>query len=311
MRILKILRISTLALVGLFKSPSPPFNTISIAPLLIGSNTPIEVDTSASYLRFAIYISNTRYSAQEIVSDTITKPGVYTYSYNNSYTKTKSQIYVKYWTSESGTSKESAKYDFNVTGTSTSRYISDDDVISTTKTIGIFKSDLSFERKEMTYSFEGFKGIYAPDFYHKIDLQEFKIYLDKKYHFFMKANIELLIGNVDGVFNDIDGLDSHASFPLVLEDKGDYYAFSLVHTLYVNPINLRLSSNPKAGYVQTEHIFLPVNEMQNQAQFNAYFALRSVGIDNDLWIHHFEIRATSNLLGDCHNSQYCVAREFQ
>ena len=312
MRIFKILRISFLTLLSFFKTPlSPPFNSISIAPLGRGEETLIKVDTDSNYLRFSVFISNDRYSSQEILSDTITKPGVYKYTYNNSYTRTKSKIFIKYATSESGTYTTSEKYDFNVSNVSKTKYISDDDVITTTKTIGVFKSDLSFERKELTFTFDGFKGIYAPDYYHKIDLKEFKIYLDETYHDFMIGNPSIVLGNVDGVFNDIDGVDSQVIFPLTLEDKGDYYTFSLTHTLYVNPHTLRLSSNPKVGYVQTEHIFLPVNEMKKQTEFAAMFALSSMGIDKDYWIHRFEIRATSNLLGDCHNSQYCVVREYE
>lgn len=312
MRIFKILRISFLTIFSVLKSPmSPPFNSISIGPLITGDKTLIEVDTSSSYLRFSVFISNDKYASKEILSATITKPGVYKYEYGNSYTRTRSKIFIKYSTSETGTLKESAKYDFNVSNSSKTRYISDDDVITTTKTIGIFKSDLSFEKKSLTFTFDGFKGIYAPDFYHKIDLKEFKIYLDNKYHNFMRGNPQFVLANVDGVFKDIDGADSQAIFPLTMEDKGDYYTFSLAHTLYVDPSSLRLSSNPKAGYVQTEHIFLPVNEMQNQTKFAAMFALSSMGIDKDYWIHKFEIKATSNLLGDCHNSQYCVVREFE
>ena len=309
MKILKILRISFLTLFGLFKNPtSPPFNMISISPLVLGGETKIVVDTDYSYLKFSINISNDKYSSKEILSGTITKPGKYNYIYNNQYTRTKSKLFIKYATSETGSYKTSAKYDFNVTGASKSTYINDVESITTTKTIGVFKSDLSFEAKHLTYTFEGFADYYAPEYYQKINLDEFKIYLDKEFHVFMNSNPWLVLANVDNLFCDIDRVDDYASFPLTLNDQGDFYSLSLAHTMYVNPSTLRMSSNPKTGYVQTEHIFLPVNEMQHQRDFSAYFALKSMGIDNDYWVSRFEIKASLNLLGDCHNSKYCVAR---
>lgn len=309
MKILQISRISFLTLFSLFRSPtSPPFNSISIGPLIVGGETKIVVDTDSSYLQFDVYISNDKYSTKLIITETIKKAGIYTYIYNNEFTRTKNKMYIQYKASESGTVKTSSKYDFNVSGTSKTRYISDDETVTTTKTVGVFKSDLSFEAKNLTYSFEGFTDYYAPDYYQKIDLKSFKIFLDNKYHEFMTSSPSLVLANLDNVFSDIDNVDDYARFPLVLNDQGDYYTFDLAHTMYVNPSTLRMSSNPKTGYVQTEHLFLPVNEMQNQRNFGGYFALKSMGIDKDYWVRRFEIKASKNLFGDCHNSKYCVAR---
>ncbi len=312
MRIFKILRISFLTLFGLFKTPTcPPFNTISIGPLMKKGETKIVVDTDSDYLKFSINISNDLYSTKEIYQGTVTKPGVYTYVYNNEYTRTKNKVFIKYTTTEGGTYKTSSKYDFNITGSSKTRYINDDSEVSTTKTIGVFRSDLSFEASKMNFSFEGFIDYYAPDYYHKIDLKEFKIHLDSKYHTFMSSNPYLIFANVDNVFADIENVDDYASFDLTLVDQGDYFTFALAHTMYVNPNNLRMSSNPKVGYIQTDNIFLPVNEMSNQKDFGAYFAMKSMGIDLDYWVHKFEIKAETNLFGDCHNSKYCVARVIE
>ena len=87
------------------------------------------------------------------------------------------------------------------------------------------------------------------------------------------------------------------------------YTFELKDDLYVNRETLRLSSTPKEGYVKTRHIYLPVNEMQNQSNYDCNFVMTDFGIDKDMIVHNFKLKALKNTFGDCSNSKYCIIRK--
>ena len=285
------------------------FETISISPLRRNDTTTIEVVATWNYFEFEIYLKNDKYpNGVVIAADTIINPKTCIYTYNNEYTRGNNEIYFKYRWRPGTTARTSGSYAFNVG--SHSNYNFDDETVRTsTQTIGVFHKDMSFETVNLTYTFEGFQDYYAPDYYQRIDLCDFHIYIDEKYHPFMHAVPSLVIANVDGVFDDIEGSDDLVLFPLELIETENGFSFTLTSTFYVDPFTLLMSSYPKQGYVQTQNIFLPVNKMREQSEFESYFSISKFGIDNDYIIHHFTLCAQSNIMGDCTNSQYCVIRE--
>lgn len=310
MKIFQILHISILPILSLFRLEQQRyFNSITIGPLTRNGSTIIEVDTSWRYFEFELYLTNDRYKSGVVIAqDTITKKGKYSYTYNNSYTRNTNKIFLKYRYKSGGSQTTSGSYDFNLVGGKTYQF-DDESIISSTGSVGIFHSDMTFSEENITYTFEGFDDYYAPNYYQKIELSEFHIYVDEKYHKYIHANPSLVIANVDGVFDDINGSDESVIFPLQLIETENGFSFALASSYYVDPFTLLMSTNPKAGYVQTEHIFLPVNKMAVQQEFESYFALQNFGISNEYLIHHFTLSAVNNIMGDCTNSEYCVVRE--
>ena len=309
MKILKILRISCLPLFSLFRNVEvKPFNSITISPLYKRATSSIVVDTDSSYLSFSIFLKNDVYKNLEILTKTITKPGTYTYTYNNAQTRNRNQIYIKYKSSENGEYKTSDLQQFNI-ATGSSYHVSSEQSLTTVGTVGIFYSDLSFESQHVTYTFEGFDDYYSPDYFHKIDLLDFNIHSSHKCLPYINSTITLVIKTPNDVFKDIGGIDGGGRFNLNIIEQKDSFTFELANTYYVDPATLLMSKNPKNGYVQTRHIFLPVNEMQNQDKYEAYISMESFGINNDYLIYNFKICALENLIGNCTNSLYCVVRE--
>jgi hypothetical protein len=285
-----------------------PFNSITISPLYKNQTTIIVLDTDSSYLSFSVFLKNDKYKSLEILNRTITKPGKYIYTYDNAQTRTKNQIYIKYKASENGEYKTSDLQQFNIV-IGTTRYVSSEEALETVGTLGVFKSDLSFETVRITYNFEGFDDYYGPDYFNKLNLNDYHIRIDQKYHPFLDSTITLVIKTEDNIFKDCGGMNNGGVFNLRLVEKDDYYTFELANTYYVNPVTHLMSSEPKNGYVQTNNIFFPINDIKNQDKYEAYFAMRNFGIDKDYLIHKFGICAANNLMGDCFNSQYCVVRE--
>ena len=296
-------------MLSFFRSPEvKPFNSIIISPLYMRDTSIIVVDTDNNYLSFSVFLKNDRYKNLEILSRTITNPGKYTYTYDNAQTRSKNQIYIKYKSSENGEYKTSDLQQFNVVSGST-RYISSEEPIETAATLGIFKSDLSFETEHITYSFEGFDDYYGPDYFNKLNLNDYRIHLDPKFHPFLSSTITLVIKTENNIFKDVGGMDDGGVFNLKLVEEDSYFTFELANTYYVDPVTHLMSSEPKSGYVQTNNIFFPINDIKNQDKYEAYFAMRYFGINKDYLIHKFKICAANNLMGDCLNSEYCVVRE--
>ena len=310
MKIFRLLQISLLSFLSLFREQSvPAFNSITISPFMIDRETKIVVDTSSSYLRFQIFIKNDKYKlGTQIASATLTKPGKYTYVYDNRYTRSKNEVFIKYSTSSSGSLTTSSSFTFN-RFTSSSLDFSDDTVLESRSSLGVFKSDLSFEYKKVTYKFIGFNDLHVPDYYHKIGLEDFKILVDEEFKPFVPSAASIMIQNVNGIFNDIANADDNAVFNLDLVEINGGFTFALANTQHVDPVTLLMSTNPKANYVQTEHIYLPVNTLSRSTEIETLVGLSDFGIDKDYLYHRFSIKVLDNILGDCATSEYCVVRE--
>ena len=120
------------------------------------------------------------------------------------------------------------------------------------------------------------------------------------------CNAVLSINNVGNVFSNVNGASEQVEFPLNVVKKDNYFTFELKEDLYVNKNTLLLSSNKQTNYIKTKHIYLPVNDYQNQEKYHATIVLNRFGINNDMLFHRFELRANKNTIGDCHNSKYCI-----
>ena len=141
-------------------------------------------------------------------------------------------------------------------------------------------------------------------------MTDFEILPDQISQESFSCNPALVLKNVNGVFDDIDGANSSVAFNLQLIKTEDGYSFELADDLYVDKQTLLLSSSIKEGYVKTKYIYLPRNDMREQSNYDAYFVFEDFGINNDVVFHKFELKATKNIFGDCRNSEYCIQEEI-
>ena len=284
-----------------------PIESVTVSPLYYGKDSTIIVYSKLGTGSIKVYLSNRLYQDQLIASQTITKSG-YTYMYyKNQYTLETNELKVSVKNNRDWETSEP----ITMTPVADSyRYIVDNQDLVSTGTVHTLSSNLVWSSHNVTYSFTNFDGIYIPDYYHKIKLDDFVINIVSYDRSLFSCTPSLIISNVNGVFNDI-ATTSTVEFPLELVTTNTGFTFRLKDTIYVHKETLMLSKIAKEGYVPTRHIFLPRNDMQNQDKYKAIFSLRNFGVDKGFVRHNFELRAIKNIIGDCQNSEYCIQRLTQ
>ena len=307
---MKLLSIFPLLFISLTSKAVPSsylkgIDSVTILPLhFYGTDTKIIVNSRVGSGSLKIYISNDTYQDQLIVSEKIYKSGSTVITYDNFYTRESNQIYVSL--NNSIILETSDPVTMNAVHDSY-RYIVDNQSLVSTGIVYTIGSTLKWKGHKVTHSFKNFDGLYIPDYYHKIRLDDFAINLAINDLELFDCTPFLIITNVNGVFNDI-ATTSSVEFPLNLVATKTGYTFELKDTLYVHKETLMLSKIAKPGYVATRHIFFPRNEMKNVDKYRCVFALQNFGVDKGFVRHNFEIRAIKNIIGDCQNSEYCIQR---
>lgn len=285
-----------------------PFETISISPLYMNKNSVLVVSTKSSYLKFFLFIQNDKNMNVAVVNGEITKPGTYTYSYDNKYTRSKNNVFVRYSTNGQNYS-DTPHLERNLVKASY-EYITNNENINSDNCLVVINGDMTTSTRNLSYSFYGFEGLYVPLYFHKIDLSDFRILISNEDHPFFNCNPSLVIKNYNNSFSEIDGAGEKATFPLKLVEKENYFTLALANEYQVNPESLKMYSSGRVfSLPKTRHVYLPRNEMRNQNEYSCYLQFTDFGIDKDLVIHQFEIRAMQNIFGDCSNSKYCIIRE--
>ena len=283
-----------------------PFKSVRLTPLYYGKTSTFIIDSSSILLSIKFILNNDIFTDKEILSKQFTLKGIHKISYNNEFTRSSNQITIKYKVGY-GSWKSIEPITLNPPPETYINLV-DNKPYTSKGTISVFTfSTLSWTNETIDYSFSNFDGIYVPDYYHKIKLDDFLINVSSNGKDFFKCEPSLIITNYNGVFNDIS-TSGTVEFPLKLISTSQGFTFELKDIIYVHKETLLLSKTEKEGYVKTKHIYLPRNEMKNQKQYKAFFALQNFGINNDFIRHNFTLNAYKNVIGDCQNSEYCVAR---
>ena len=152
------------------------------------------------------------------------------------------------------------------------------------------------------YTFINFDGMYAPNYYHDINVLDFKI--SKEGIFPISSdNTHLMISNWNGVFDEMPLTGKYLDVPLIFNPSGDLIVRD---TYYVDPLTLRMSKNPKSGYIATRHIYFPKNEMKYQGEYEGRLLFNDLGQDHNVYAYKFTFNALMNIMGDCQSSEYCI-----
>ena len=288
-------------------SSEVPFDAIYISPLHYDSDSTVIVASNMDNVNFKVLLSNEYQDEREVLNVSNCSKGTHTFKLDNTYTRINNRIKVSYYSN--GTWKNSSEIEMKVS-TPKIKYITNNEPYTPLEKYKVLNSRLSWRDRFASYSFNNFDGLYIPSFYHKIDLADFEILPDQISQESFSCNPALVLKNVNGVFDDIDGANSSVEFNLQLVKTEDGYSFELADDLYVDKQTLLLSSSYKEGYVKTKYIYLPRNDMREQSNYDAYFVLEDFGINNDVVFHKFELKATKNIFGDCRNSEYCIQEEI-
>ena len=164
------------------------------------------------------------------------------------------------------------------------------------------------ESKEI-FVMTNFEEIYMPNYYHKIDISDFKIEYKTTSGFINMRSGLLAITNLNGSFDSFEHDKKYAYFPIVLAGTSSNYNLSFENKFYVDPMTLKMSPVPKDGYVETKNLYLPRNEKRSENNYDCMLTLDGLGQDNTKFLSRFKYKSTLNILGDCRNSEYCIANK--
>jgi len=75
---------------------------------------------------------------------------------------------------------------------------------------------------------------------------------------------------------------------------------------YIKKSTFEQSLTPKKGYVPTKFLYLPPNHLNEMGDMHLYFMFNGVGFTRQSFFINTQFAAGRYLLGECHNSDYCV-----
>lgn len=278
--------------------------SISFTPLYLNKKSYISINPNGS-AKVKISIINDLYPNGALICEkSILKGKKYLIEYDNSYTRSSNKIKLEI-ISLNQTILSTISDIAVASGRST--LVGNNNQIKSDYELLSYIPDIGWSTETVTYDMFGFDKYYIPDYYHKVDVSDFKIKNPEKLGDLFSCLPSLTIKNVDGLFDDLCNSSSSTSLNLnVVKVEQDIFSFELSNTLYVDEETLKMSLTPKEGYVPTQYIYLPRDEMRRQEEFQFTFLLNEFGIDKDRVIHSITVKSVLNTLGDCHNSEYCV-----
>ena len=306
-----ILPISILTLFSkVTRASSNPFESITISPLYSnGTKTIVVAKTKVMNVKLNVYIDNDKFDSKSIIEETMIWPGTHVFYYDNEFTRINNKIYLAVTHKNKTTNSE--KIQMRMTSPGYDDLNTHSELYSDNQ-LSVLNQDFVWEQKKTNYIFEDFDNYYVPDYFQKFDLSDFSITIPDDEREFFGFTAKLVIEYKNGVFDNISGADDgYVEFPLKTRITNSKYHLLLENNLYVDPNTLNLSSQKLDGYVLTKHIYFPLNSMKNQDDYYCYFMFENFGIDKDSIFHRFHIKALKNIVGDCHNSKYCVQKLYK
>ena len=309
MRTLLILPFISLTLSSRATKVAPsPFTTVSIGPFFNGKNTTIVVRTSSSNCKIELYLINEKYPSPGIcfLSEEMTSSGTYKFIYDNEYTRNTNKVYLKYYIGPTGF--DSSTFDWNKQKSKYEVVPSNQNLTSDLSVMTIDKF-LNRETRKISYNFEGFDSLYVPEYYQRISLTDFMVSASAYDTYFIDCTPSLIIYNYNNVFDGITGAGETATFDLKLVQQNGYYTFALKNIYWVDVDTFKMYSVKRTNCVSTKNLYLPFNDMKNQDKYDCYLYLNDFGVDKDILVHNFKIKALRNIFGDCSNSKYCIVRD--
>lgn len=286
---------------------------VQIEPLsLFNEETKIVIGAKASRtaaLNYTISIYNEIYPSGETLFEgkfisTTTK----TLTYDNKLTGSSNEIGIKWSIVVSGKKIQySTKTSVDVANPKTVRVNNSSFSFTSDCKYSSYTAVGGWRKVSEKLIFENFDGPYMPDFYHRIDLSNFKIKCSSGFDTALTVREGyLFITNINGTFDDLSQSGNNAIIPLTLKKSGDYYALCFLNDMYVDQLTLHMSSSPKSGFVKTKYLYLPRNEKRNENEYEFNIKLNDFGMERNNYAGTFRYKSLLNTLGDCHNSKYCV-----
>lgn len=287
-------------------------NEIFIEPLTSHDDTVIAIKATigrTSKINVVGKIYNDKYkTGVQLFSDSIVKTGTHFFNYDNSFNYAdNNEIEI---TTTIGEKSTVYRHYINVSRP-TYEFLNDEKIMVASYDSYIWNSSWSYGKQE--YRFINFDDLYMPNFYQKIDISNFKVKVTGVGSSYFKTSGTFIFNNVDGLFQGLceENFTNIVRIPVSFEKESEnlyYLKFDI--DLFVNKQTLEMSREKKQNYLQTKYIYLPRNNMRIQEEIECSLSFDKFGIDKDNFSHSFTLKALINVMGDCHNSEYCVIKKY-
>lgn len=282
--------------------------SISLSPVYSYGKSYFSLEIRASELQVfevEVHLENDLYSNISLLSKRYTSYEKALIEYDNKFTRTNNKIVIKQ-TDLINKTVQFYQHDLEISSEIPS--LIKNDTYTSTKIIYCYKNGRWNETHE-TLSLEGFEHLYSPNYYHKIDFNDFKIHLDSELGKLRYSKASLLISNRNGVFDALEHDSIYAHINLKLKEiDSEIYCFEFARQMYVNRHNLRMFESYQNNCVKTNHFYLPINEKRYEEEYDCFLVIESIGIDDAKLSHEFKLKTQKNIVGDCLNSEFCVLR---
>lgn len=172
-----------------------------------------------------------------------------------------------------------------------------------------YLEDSGWTAHEQELEFSNFFDAYVPNFYHKIDPTEFKIESISGYTGdLIDRNSFFTISNLNGAFDSLNHDENNAILPIKIVSDNNYKTFHLEFSedLFVNTQTLEMSLTRKPGFIKTQYLYLPINGKKYEKEYQCSISLNNFGYDDLNTVVNFKYVSVLNIIGDCHNSEYCI-----
>lgn len=277
---------------------------------LYNDMTTMEISAVAStkdVFYYEIYIINDLYPDGELLfSGSFSSKKSKTYTYDNELTRTSNKISIKWHTSKIKKINV-ISHTVEMCKPKTIRIKESPYKYESTSNSLLYSSAVGWKLVPQTLTFSNFDDHYVPDYYHKIDLSNFKITCNAGYPGELNyGNAFLYVSNANGKFNYLEQTGSKAVVTLSIKTSSRGYEMSFLKPLYVDQLTLQMSSTPRTGFVKTNYFYLPRDEKRFEEEYEFDLRINGLGIEKSTFVTTFRYKSVLNILGDCRNSKYCV-----
>lgn len=159
------------------------------------------------------------------------------------------------------------------------------------------------------FDFYNTYATYDSDLHYGLDLSPFGFLYNSKILKYESA--QLFIEDKNNVFQNLKHSSGKVCLDLEINNTGKIMTFKYKKMLFVNSSSLDMSEYPMPGYVQTSDLFFPVNSKEKMIGSKIELVINGCGYNKYTLIFESKYDKSHSLIGNCHNSDYCIVGEIE
>ena len=163
---------------------------------------------------------------------------------------------------------------------------------------------LSDNKATETFNFDNYSSILEIEHYYRLDISS----LSFRYNFikpFKMKEAYLMFVDEYNLFPYLNEEDGKKKVALKAIEKNKVVTLGY-ETLYVEPDSLSMSSTKKSGYIETNYLYLPKNQLSKLQGMSLFIFAKELGVSSLSFVFSCSMNISHLLLGPCNLAEYCV-----